>query len=303
MAPIIKVGFCVSYDWELLKNSIPPIYELADIVCLAIDKNRKSWSRNHYKFNEQDFYQFIKSIDRDKKIDIYEDDFSISTLNSRENCNRHRTLIAERMGKGGWHIQIDSDEYFLNFESFKNHLLSINSNPTGDEKPINVCANLLPIYKRVENGYLLIDFQKKAIENAPFATNVPLYERARNNGHFNNISSNFVIHETWARDEDQLWFKLKNWGHASEELDALEYKESYFALWKSINEYNYQHIKNINPAKNEIWPGLMFVKAKSINELIDKLESDIPQTGNLSLKIKNSRNVARLKSIYNKLKK
>ena len=34
----IQVGFLLSYDYEKLKNSIPPVYNSADAIFIAIDK-------------------------------------------------------------------------------------------------------------------------------------------------------------------------------------------------------------------------------------------------------------------------
>ena len=68
--PKIKVGFCVAYDWLLLKNSIPRIYANADEICLSIDKNRTSWSGKKYDFDEADFRNFITQIDKNNKIKL-----------------------------------------------------------------------------------------------------------------------------------------------------------------------------------------------------------------------------------------
>ena len=38
-----QVGFLVSYDYELLKNSLPRVYEESDTIILAIDKERKKF--------------------------------------------------------------------------------------------------------------------------------------------------------------------------------------------------------------------------------------------------------------------
>lgn len=35
----IQVGFLMSYDYELLKISIPLVYEEADHITIALDKN------------------------------------------------------------------------------------------------------------------------------------------------------------------------------------------------------------------------------------------------------------------------
>ena len=50
---MIKTGFCVSYDWELLKTSLPRVYEASDIICLAVDKNRMTWGMKPFDFDEE----------------------------------------------------------------------------------------------------------------------------------------------------------------------------------------------------------------------------------------------------------
>lgn len=63
-----KVGFCVSYDWTFLKQSLPRVYKEADIICLALDKDRHSWKRNPDQFKNEPFYTFVKIIDTANKI-------------------------------------------------------------------------------------------------------------------------------------------------------------------------------------------------------------------------------------------
>ena len=36
----IQVGFLVSYDYDLLRNAIPLVYDFADSIFLAIDIDR-----------------------------------------------------------------------------------------------------------------------------------------------------------------------------------------------------------------------------------------------------------------------
>ncbi|SKC77224.1 hypothetical protein [Ohtaekwangia koreensis] len=299
--PIIKVGFCVSYDWELLKKSVPRIYADADIICLAIDKDRKSWTGNPYAFNDQEFYDFISTIDVDKKIIVYEDCFSLPELNARQNCNRHRMLIAEKMGKGGWHIQVDSDEYFLDFNSFVKELKKINPNPTGKEKPLNVCACWVPLIKKTATGYLHVIFHNGIPETVPMATTFPDYQRARHNDHFNVITRHYVIHETWARSENELWFKINNWGHAAEELSEKQRRLSYYNLWKSLDENNYQYISNFHPASPTTWPALNFCIGQSVEEFIRNFVNQKFPLSTFQLLLKNSRNVSRVKFYTGKL--
>lgn len=294
---MIKVGFCVSYDWEFLKHSIPRVYQEADIICLALDKDRHSWKCNPYQFDDDAFYAFVKSIDTQNKIDIYEDDFSLSELNSRENCNRHRMMIAERMGKGGWHIQVDSDEYFLDFSAFVKDLKKIHTNPTGDEFPINVCVNWTPIIKKVNNGFLFVDFQQSFPESFPAATTTPNYERARHNGFFNIYTKHYAIHQTQARNKEDLTFKINNWGHSAEELKDINYRNSLLKLWDVLDEYNYTRVKNFNFTVPEVWPSLNYCKAENIEELISKIKIAPFPLNNFQLRLKNSLAYSRLKKL------
>lgn len=295
---MIKVGFCVSYDWEFLKHSIPRVYQEADIICLALDKDRHSWKCNPYQFDDDAFYAFVKGIDTQKKIDIYEDDFSLPELNSRENCNRHRMMIAERMGKGGWHIQVDSDEYFLDFSAFVKDLKKIHTNPTGNEFPINVCCPIIPLYKRTKEGFLVVTYDQQIPEMFPMASNKPNYQRARHNGYFNIWTKNWIIHETWARDKDAMLFKLTNWGHSAEELHQQKYALSYYNLWQNTDEYNYQFIKQFHPASPKVWEQLSYIEANNIDELIQNLKIPKFPLSNLQLAFKNSINYSRLAKIF-----
>lgn len=57
---LIKVGFLVAYDWQLLKNALPAIYTGADIIWLAIDSQRLSWSGNTFAFDTEKFEAFCE---------------------------------------------------------------------------------------------------------------------------------------------------------------------------------------------------------------------------------------------------
>src|SRR5687768_9203973 len=98
MSNAIKVGFCVAYDWEYLRISLPLVYNETDKICLAIDKERISWAGNAFGFDTARFLEFVKDVDKDGKIDVYEDDFHLSGLRPMENEVRQRNLMASRMG-------------------------------------------------------------------------------------------------------------------------------------------------------------------------------------------------------------
>ena len=114
----IQVGFLVSYDYELLKNAIPQVYKESDTIFLAIDKDRKTWNGNSFEIKE-DFFQWINVFDVDAKIEIYEDQFYCPELTAMQCEVRERKLLGEKMGIGNWLIQLDADEYFLDFKKFE----------------------------------------------------------------------------------------------------------------------------------------------------------------------------------------
>ena len=80
----INVGFLVSYDYKYLKSSLPLIYEDSSSITLAIDINRNTWSGSTFNIDNS-FFEWIKEIDLDNKISIYEDDFYKKELSSIEN--------------------------------------------------------------------------------------------------------------------------------------------------------------------------------------------------------------------------
>jgi hypothetical protein len=288
--PPIKVGFLVSYDWYLLKNSLPLVYTKADVIYLALDKKRLTWSGNTFDFDEYAFKEMIKTIDCDKKIYIYEDDFFVKGLTPMQCEVRERNLLAKEMGEGGWHIQLDADEYFLRFNEFTNFLKKI---PLS-QKEINICVVLINLFKKTEKGFLYT--MHNELELIQVATNRPLYEHGRRNGYFNFISPFFLLHNTWARNEEEIWQKISNWGHTSD-FDT----EKYFQFWKSVNEENFKNIKNFHPIYPSAWKALGFTEAKNIEELILKFSEKKFPLNKFQLFLINNRNIARIKHFWSKL--
>ncbi|MBC6988299.1 hypothetical protein [Hymenobacter sp. BT491] len=254
----IKVGLCVAYDWYFLANSIPLIYDSADVICLGLDKDRISWAGNPFSFDEDGFRALLKQVDPLGKIDLYEDDFHLPHLTAMENDTRQRNLIAKRMGEGGWHVQIDSDEYFLAFPQFADWLRRKKYS-----RPVNIRCQYIMLFKQLNDGFLVInnkDFFK--LDGNPIATNRPIYEYARVNSWFNIYAPYFILHQSWARPEREIQEKIFNWGHTND-FD----KDQYLNFWMNLNIDNYKEAKNFNPLIAEKWPFLEFVPAKNIVEL------------------------------------
>jgi hypothetical protein len=132
----------------------------------------------------------------------------------------------------------------------------------------------------------------------PFATNKPEYLNARRNSHFNVISPFFVLHETWARGEEELLNKINSWGHDNDFAS----KESYFNFWKILDEHNYIYVKDFHPLRSATWQKLGFIPELAVESAIKWLQ----QHGHLKVDTRhliktNSRIYQGLKHRFNKL--
>lgn len=264
----IKVGYLISYDYELLFTSLKELYNYVDSVYLAIDVNRKTWSGNYFVIPEA-FFEKINRIDVKKKIHIYEDIFYVPNLTPIECDTRERNMLLKKMGKG-WLMQVDVDEYIYEFKCISKYLkkywyLTIFPKIT----PIIFRGKLVVLYKQISNGYLYIEDN----ESFPFITNYPKYDLVRSNSniknHFTNIN---VIHQSWARTEEEIKIKIYNWGHR-DDFDTQEY----FNFWKNLTSSNYLNCKNLHPIVPEIWKELHFLPSTSIDDFILKYKASNKQ--------------------------
>lgn len=255
----IKVGILVSYDYHLLTYSLPCIYSYADEIYLAIDKTRKTWKGNSFQLPNT-FFEWIRTIDKEQKIHFYKDTFYIPSLPPMTLETRTRNMLAKQMGYNGWHVQIDADEYFCDFKSFVHTLKSLDI-----KEPISIYAQWITLFKQDATGFFYI----KSKEKFPVATNMPYYLYARIPAleRKDLILDEQVIHQSWARSEEEMKQKLQNWGH-SNDFDC----NTYLTLWESVNLSNYRKIRNFHPLTPSSWTKLNHIKAQNMFELIKKLK-------------------------------
>ena len=268
---LIKVGFCVAYDWRMLERSLPLVYDTADRICLSLDLKRHSWNGHPFAFDEAAFRQCVSRIDRDGKIDVYEDDFYLPNLSPLENDTRQRQMMADRLRPGGWHVQLDVDEYVYDFQKLVAALRKIDRAPDGRGKPRCVFVQWVILYKAITDGWLYIDQPRKARRWVPVASNAGAPQHIfirRTKGAVVHVPIR-ILHDSWARPPEELLQKLQNWGHARE-LPV----QSIFALWQALDANNYQYLRDFNPfvPANE-WPRLGFCAAGSFEELVGKFRS------------------------------
>jgi len=242
---VIKVGFCIAYDWKLLYYSLPLIYDQADVICLSLDSHRISWGGEKFQFDEKEFKTFVTGIDLNQKIRVLEDSFYLPELSPMQNEVRQRNKMAEFMGDEGWHIQLDCDEYFVEFKSFVAFLKG-NQTQSGST---NICCIWITLFKKLSNGFLLINPQRKAsLETVTVASRKPQYRYGRKNGNFNFYTNYRILHQSWARSEEDIKQKISSWGHKNDFNG-----DQFIDFWKSVDEANYKTAKNFHPIDPPQW--------------------------------------------------
>ena len=261
----IQVGFLVSYDYDLLKNAIPLVYDFADSIFLAIDIDRKTWNGESFNI-EDDFFGWIKEIDIKDKIIIYEDNFYQPNLTTMQCEVRERKLLANKMGIGNWIVQLDADEYFINFARFARFLKSKNKYLIQPHKKIvQIQPFHVTLYKKTDNGYLYVNNATKTV----VATNYPDYQIGRKvRGrviYFNAL----ILHECLSRNRNDLLTKLSNWGH-NNDIDL----KSFMNKWDKVNELNYHKMKDFFYLEPQKWKYLDFVKGADFKELFHNFKND-----------------------------
>ena len=260
----INVGILVSYDYELIKTSLPTVYAEADTVTLAIDENLNTWSGEKFHINPE-FFEWLEKFDTQKKVTIYRDNFYVPELNAIKNDTRERRMLAEAMGDG-WNIQVDADEYFIDFKAFVDY---IRTNKSVQKKPTQICPFSVTMFKRLPEGILYIR------KPDPFCvgSNQPNYARARkSDGQMKKYIPHLLLHQSWARSEEELDRKFRNWGH-NVDFDIEGYKN----FWKGLNKDNYHTAENFHPLSPKAWDKLDFCPGTTIEEILQNLKNDLPK--------------------------
>ncbi len=262
---MIKVGYLLSYDYHMFLTSVKQLYDYVDKIVVGVDQDYKTWSGNSFEIPNY-FFDEVKAFDKRNKIQFYFDTFYIPNLTPMECETRERNLVLAKLGKG-WKIQLDVDEYIYDFKNVAKYLknywyLTLFPKLT----PICFTGKLLALFRELPNGYLYIENNEKF----PFITNQSknLHTRRSFNirNHFTNIN---VVHQSWARSEDEIQFKINNWGH-KDDFDT----QKYFEFWKNLNSDNYLEFKNVHPIVPEVWDKLHFMNCSSIDEFIYNYASE-----------------------------
>lgn len=258
----IQVGFLMSYDYKLLKNSIPLVYDHSDSIILAFDKNFNTWTGEKFII-EDSFFDWLEAFDKKNKIIIYKDDFFDPNLNPMENEVKERKMLAaKKMGLGNWMVQIDSDEYFINFKEFTQELKNRNKYLIDPKKnKIQIAGFYINLYKYTKDGLLYVS----QVRNQKFATNYPNYKIGRNTKERVIYIPNLVIHECLSRSEKEIRIKFSNWGHSHQ-----IHIDSFLEKWRKVNQTNYKDYRNLFYLEPDKWKELDFLEGKSLKVISKK---------------------------------
>lgn len=290
----VKVGFCIAYDWAMLEYALPMVYEWADLICLSLDRHRRSWAGNVFPFDEASFRSFVKRLDTQGKVRIYEDDFFVSDLTPMQNEVRQRNRMASFMKSGGWHIQLDCDEYFVDFDRFVKYLASLGT----EKRTFNVCCHFVTLFKEVQGGFLYVLPQSaQTLEYIQIATRTPDYQFGRRNGAFNYYTNYKIIHQSWARTDEEISRKIGNWGHVN------DFGVAQFQLqWRNLSSDNYQDMRDFHPIEPKRWSSLSLLKVNSVCEISATQEfKQFPAYSTFELFLKNSRLLSKIRALWKKI--
>lgn len=258
------VGMLLSYDYKLLKKSIPIIYPYVDCIILSEDNNRKTWKNSKFIIDPS-FFIWLINFDSNKKIIIYSGNFYKKKLNTIENECRQRNILSKQMSGVIWYIQLDCDEYFINFKDFLFFLKKqISKSIKNKREKIQIACFLFILFKNDNDGFFYVS---NPLERVLVATNYIDYKNGRMNNAQILYSPFIILHQSWARKKQDLIYKINNWGHTDEFN-----KTQYIKFWESINQNNYFKINNFHPTEPKKWKKLNYIKAKNIEEIKDKIK-------------------------------
>ena len=258
----------MSHDYEYLRWSIPAVYEHADSITLAVDKDCRTWHGKEFSISD-DFFDWLKAFDVQSKIKIYRDDFYVSSLLPLENDTRERNMLAEFMGRDeGWHIQVDADEVFVDFKSFVDSLSKVEKSRFLLEQTLMICADYVGLLKSLPSGGILQEKEKGWY--FPVATNRPYYSAVRNIDSSIEIKTQSrILHLWYGRTREEVIKKIANTGHNHKKDKFYQCPELYMKLWDFLDEQTCPFFKALHPAFFDSGFKLSYCKYGDVHELID----------------------------------
>lgn len=253
---VLSVGFLFAYDGSYLRQSLPAIYTYSDHILICMDSQCVTLTGNRYE-EDTAILEWLSLFDSEKKIRWVKEPFFQDGLSPQQVVMRMRNEMLRQMPESDWYIQLDTDEYFLDFGGFRQWLEQTGKRPV----PTLVQVAWKTMFKQVGKGFLMIGGRKECIGvaiNIPENTGERQHEQAaREEAPFT------LLHQSWARSEHEIRQKIANWSHARD-FDG----KAFFRTWQQCGSGNYRFYRNFHPIYGPNWEYLEWVEAAGINELL-----------------------------------
>lgn len=261
----------ISYDAHYLPKSIERYYNYVDEIVLGLDKNRQTWSKNSFSFDESLLWSELSIIDGDKKISIVEEDFVQSDV-AIENDNYERNFLKNECSND-WIFSFDADEMLVNPKHFFYEFCPLVEDYRDTH---DICMTWATPYKEIGNTTLVIaeeDGSPFFGENQGVVTsknNTYTYARWTNQsaGGTNRILSPLVaLHYSLCRKSEDLHQKIHNIGHS----DIVE-EDPFYKIWTQVTMDNYKELKNFKTSGlgGAQWPSLEPIETQFIFQYIEQ---------------------------------
>jgi hypothetical protein len=235
----------VAYDYQYLRPVIRSYYPIAQEIILGLDKDRISYTKKPFVFDEGEFRRMVQEMDPEGKIRVIEGDFH-SQPDPMANETHERNELSLACRKGNWIIQIDADEILLNAQEFKDWI-------DAGRGAGMVLVHWELVFKKIGDELLVVD---KPEHLHPAGTRlVNGYIGARHTGQNKTISPLRLLHFAYGRTAEELKVKLDNWSH-SKDFDT----GKYFEFWKGVTLDNYSQVRDFHPMGGSAWPRLKKIK-------------------------------------------
>ena len=261
----------ISYDAHYLPKSIEKYYNYVDEIVLGLDKNRISWSKNSFSFDEQKLWSELSQIDGDGKISIVEEDFVQSEV-AIENDNYERNFLKDQCSHD-WIFSFDADEMLVNPKQFFYDFCPLVEDY---RETHDICMTWATPYKEIEDTTLVIaeeDGSPFFGENQGVVTsknNTFTYARwtKQSAAGTNRILSPLVaLHFSLCRKSEDLHEKIHNIGHSN-----IVEEDPFYKIWSQVDMENYKQLKNFKTSGlgDAQWPSLEPIETQFLFEYLQQ---------------------------------
>ena len=261
----------ISYDAHYLPKSIEKYYNFVDEIVLGLDKNRVTWSKNSFSFDEQKLWSELSRIDGDGKISIVEEDFVQSEV-AIENDNYERNFLKDQCSHD-WIFSFDADEMLVNPKQFFYDFCPLVEDY---RETHDICMTWATPYKEIGDTTLIIaeeDGSPFFGENQGVVTsknNTFTYARWTNQSAAgtNRILSPLVaLHFSLCRKSEDLHEKIHNIGHSN-----IVEEDPFYKIWSQVDMENYKQLKNFKTSGlgDAQWPSLEPIETQFLFEYVQQ---------------------------------